>query len=108
MDDKNTIKHELQNILSGKNKVSHGDTIQAALSYLRRSQKTSSVAEGDKYHKTEETKNLISYVSDNNLWVKNLNFSDYFSEGAEQRVFIKDEKTVYKLNDSICYATWID
>lgn len=42
------------------------------------------------------------------MWVRTLNFDNYLSEGAEQRVYIKDERTVLKLNDTIYYATWLD
>lgn len=42
------------------------------------------------------------------MWINSLDFGAYLSEGAEQRVFIQDEKTVCKLNDSIYYATWAD
>jgi hypothetical protein len=62
----NTV-HELQNILSGKNKVSHGDAIQAALSYLRRSQNASDLAQGEKHYKAKETEKLIIYATENNL-----------------------------------------
>lgn len=104
----NNIKDELQNILQGKGVVSYGKPIQAVASYLRRSQETSALAQTDEYFKREETKRLIEYIEENNLWINNINVDDYLSEGAEQRVYIKNEKTVYKLNDTIYYATWLD
>lgn len=104
----NTIKYELQNILSGKGKVSHGDAIQTIADYLRRCQETSSLAPTDKHFKAEETKKLIEYIDNNKFWLHSLNFDTYLSEGAEQRVYIKDEKTVLKLNDSIYYLNWLD
>ena len=58
--------------------------------------------------KEEETKRLMQFVNDNNLWVDNIKIELYISEGAEQKVYLKDSSTVLKLNDSIYYATWID
>lgn len=104
----NNIKDELQNILSGKNTVGHGNAIQTVANYLRRSQTTSKLAQTDKHYKKEETEKLLTYIEQNRLWVTSLNFDSYLSEGAEQRVFIKDDKTVYKLNDSIYDTTCLD
>jgi len=105
---KNNIKDELQNILSGKSQVGDGNVIQTIANYLRRSQTTSKLAQTDKYYKKEETEKLLIFIKQNDIWVKSVNFDSFLSEGAEQRVFIKDDKTVYKLNDSIYYTTWLD
>ena len=105
---KNNIKDELQNILSGKSQVGDGNVIQTIANYLRRSQTTSELAQTDKYYKKEETEKLLTFIEQNDIWVKSVNFDSFLSEGAEQRVFIKDDKTVYKLNDSIYYTTWLD
>lgn len=105
---KNSIRDELQNILSGKNPVGDGNVIKTIANYLRRSQATSKLAQTDKRYKKEETEKLLTFIEQNNLWVKSLSFDSYLSEGAEQRVFIKDDKTVYKLNDTIYYTTWLD
>jgi hypothetical protein len=32
----------------------------------------------------------------------------YVSEGAEQKVYLKNSSTVIKLNDAIYYLSWID
>ena len=66
------------------------------------------MAQEDKHHKDKETEKLTTYIEQHNHWMTNINFSDFISEGAEQRVFIKDEKHVYKLNDTIYYAAWVD
>jgi hypothetical protein len=102
----NDIKNELQDILQGKSQVRNGELIQTISNYLRRSKKTSALAETDKHFKREETKRLIHFITENNLWVKEINLDLYISEGAEQKVYLKDE--VYKLNDSIYYTSWID
>lgn len=102
------LKDELQNILSGKKPFSGGDAIQAVAHYLRGSQASGGLAQTSKHYKAEETKRLIAYIDENKLWVHSLDFSAYLSEGAEQRVFIKDDKTVCKLNDAIYYSSWLD
>ncbi len=104
----NNVKYEIQHVLSGKSQVSHGTVIQAIASYLKAGTPTSSVVEADKQYKQQETEELVAYAVQNKLWVETINFSNFISAGAEQRVYIKDEKSVYKLNDSIYYASWID
>lgn len=101
------IKDELQDIIQGKSGNSQKTLIQAIASYLGTSQRASTMAEDDKHYKQEETKSLINYIDQNNLWVNDkVNFDLFVSEGAEQKVYIKNNKTVYKLNDSIYYSTW--
>lgn len=34
--------------------------------------------------------------------------SQYVSEGAEQKIYLRDSETVLKLNDTIYYETWLD
>jgi hypothetical protein len=102
------MKDEIQHILSGKSQVKHHHLIQAACSYLKRSQGTSSMAKDQQQHKEEETKSLIQFAEENNLWVENINIELYVSQGAEQKVYLKDGTSVLKLNDSIYYASWVD
>ncbi len=103
------IKNELQNIIQGKNYSSTRTLIQTTASYLRTSPSASFVAEDSKQNKQKETKRLIEYCNQNNLWVDDrINFNLFVSEGAEQKVYIKNNKTVYKLNDSIYYESWLD
>jgi hypothetical protein len=102
------MKDEIQYILSGKSQVKHHHLIQAACSYLKRSQGTSSMAKDQQQHKEEETKSLIQFAEDNNLWVENINIELYVSQGAEQKVYLKDGTSVLKLNDSIYYTSWVD
>ncbi|MGV9004659.1 putative polyvalent protein kinase domain-containing protein [Flavobacterium sp.] len=37
-----------------------------------------------------------------------MDFSQYVSEGAEQKVYLKDSENVLKLNDAIYYTSWKD
>ena len=107
MNSKNT-KHELQNILSGKGKVSYGEPIQAAARYLRESLGAGKKTQGNEPDKTEETERLVDYVNMHNLWNCDINFGLFISAGAEQRVFIKNTQKVLKLNDTIYYQSWSD
>jgi len=102
------MKDEIQLIISGKSPVKHGDFIQTVLSYLNRSQATSTVAKEDKYFKKEETKRLKNFAEENNLIVTSINLDNYISQGAEQKVYLKDGSTVVKLNDAIYYNSWVD
>lgn len=49
------MKHELQNIISGKGQVRHGDTIQTISNYLRKSKSSGRALESGKQIKSEET-----------------------------------------------------
>ncbi len=102
------MKYELQNILQGKSAVSYGEPIQTILRYFGTSQKTGGLATGTKQDKAEETARLKEYIQAHHLWMENLDLSNYLSEGAEQRVYIKDAQKVFKLNDAVYYATWVD
>ena len=104
----NDLKDELHNILSGKSEVRFGAVIQTIASYLNDGEKTSSVIEIEKHFKSEEAKRLESYISEKNLWVENIDFSQYVSEGAEQKVYLNDSEHVLKLNDAIYYNSWKD
>jgi hypothetical protein len=104
----NLLKNELFNIISGKSQVSNGTIIQAIASYLKHGSQTSIEIENSKQVKEQETKKLESFVSQHHLWISNVDFSQYISEGAEQRVYLKDSDYVLKLNDSIYYSSWTD
>jgi len=102
------MKDDIQHILSGTSQVRHHYLIQTTCSYLERSQRTSSMVKDQQQHKEEETKSLIQLADDNHLWVENINIDLYLSQGAEQKVYLKDGLTVLKLNDAIYYASWVD
>src|SRR5690606_5315290 len=104
----NHLKYELHNVLSGKSEVSFGTIIQAIASYLKNGEKASRTVENEKHFKSEETKRLEKFITLNNLWIKEIDLSQYVSEGAEQKVYLKDSENVLKLNDSIYYSSWKD
>lgn len=102
------MKDELQSIISGNGKVRYGAGIQAITSYLRGSQETSKLAKDSKHFKIQETKILINYISEHDLFFNEIDIEKYISEGAEQKVYLKDGETVIKLNDSIFFNSWLD
>jgi hypothetical protein len=99
---------ELQDIISGKKQVRHGAIIQSAASYLRRSTQTGNLAKQDKHFKKQEEEALRKFITENKLWTNDIDLSNYVSEGAEQKVYLRDDKSVSKLNDAIYYSSWFD
>jgi hypothetical protein len=104
----NIMPDELQCIISGESQVRYGTNIQAVVSYLRASEETSTLAKTDKHFKREETARLRTYITNHNLWKKDIDLNNYVSEGAEQKVYLKDSRSVIKLNDAIYYLSWVD
>jgi hypothetical protein len=102
------LKQELYDVISGKSQVRFGTIIQSIASYLAEGSKSSSEIENSKHFKEEETKKLVSYVTENDLWINDIDFTQYVSEGAEQKVYLKNSDHVLKLNDSIYYSSWRD
>jgi hypothetical protein len=103
------IKDEIQNIIYGKSGNSPKTLIRTIADYLRASERASTLVKKDKQYKQEETKKLIEFCNQNNLWVnEKVNFDLFVSEGAEQKVYIKNNTTVFKLNDAIYYESWED
>ncbi|MDQ8003926.1 MAG: hypothetical protein REI64_03935 [Pedobacter sp.] len=102
------MKNELRNVLSGKSKVRFGEIIQAISSYVRKSTETSTAIKDTKLFRKQEEQVLEKFIIENNLWINDIDFSKYVSEGAEQKVYLKDDKHVIKLNDAIYYTSWID
>ena len=100
--------NELQSIISGKSQVRYGANIQAAICYLTGSAKSSAMDKTDKLFKRQETEILKQFIKNQNLWIKDINLYNYVSEGAEQKVYLKDNRSVIKLNDAIYYLSWGD
>ncbi len=63
------MKDDIQHILSGTSQVKHHHLIQTTCSYLKGSKGASSMVKDQQQLKEEETKRLIQFVNDNNLWV---------------------------------------
>jgi hypothetical protein len=102
------MNDELQCIISGKSQVRYGSNIQAAAGYLAASEKSSSLDTADKHFKHKETERLKHYIENQNLWLRHIDLNNFVSEGAEQKVYMKNSRSVIKLNDAIYYLSWID
>ena len=103
----NHLKYELYNVLSGKSAVRFGAIIQTIAGYLNDGEKTSPIVEDEKQNKKQETERLKDWISKNKFWIE-VDVSQYVSEGAEQKVYLKDSENVLKLNDAIYYLSWKD
>jgi hypothetical protein len=102
------LKDEIRAIISGKGEVRYGTAIQAASDYLGNGPQASPKTQIPKQIREKETKKLEEFISEGNLWIEDINFSNFVSQGAEQRVFLKDSDRVIKLNDAIYYSSWKD
>src|SRR5690606_20984555 len=102
------IKHELQNLISGKSGNSDDALIHTIASYLSSGQRTGPMAQEKHQNKSQETTKLIDFASKKNLFIADLKEENYIAEGAEQKVYIKGDQYVLKLNDAIYYASWED
>ncbi len=66
------------------------------------------VCKNPKQIREQEAERLEVFIFENNLWIGDIDFSQYVSEGAEQRVFLQNSENVRKLNDAIYYSFWKD
>jgi hypothetical protein len=103
-----TLKHELRAIISGKSKVRFGAAVQAVIGNLGASTPTSTTTQSLKQVKSEEAERISAFAHKSGLWQESIDISNYVSEGAEQRVYLKDPDHVLKLNDAIYFETWHD
>lgn len=104
----NHLKNELYDVISGKSQVRFGAIIQAIACHLSDGSQTGLKIEGAKQSREEETKRLEYIITEKNLWITDIDFSQYISEGAEQRVYLNSCDHVLKLNDAIYYSSWLD
>jgi len=102
------MNYEIQNIISGKSQVRYGANIQAVADYLRTSETTSTLDKSNKHFKREETERLRKFIENKNFWVEDIDLNSFVSEGAEQKVYLKNNRSVIKLNDAIYYSSWFD
>ncbi len=91
------MKNELYNVLSGKSQVRFGATIQAITGYLADGTKPSKEIKNTKHFKKQETERLIHYIESQKYWFQDVDYSQYISEGAEQRVYLKNSQYVLKI-----------
>jgi len=55
------------------------------------------MAQEYKQNKQQERESLIQFANQENLWLANINVENYVSQGAEQKVYLKDDASVLKL-----------
>lgn len=103
-----SLKDELHDVISGKNQVRFGTLIQTVAHYLKNGAGTSSNTQGQKHLRKKEEEKLDSFITEKELWIYDIDFTQYVSEGAEQKVYLKDSEHVIKLNDGIYYKLWAD
>jgi hypothetical protein len=106
------IKDEIKKIFydndpSGNGVKREGDFIKTITSYIRRSKGASQKIESTKQIKAQESAIIKQFAKDNQKWIENFDESNYFEEGAEQKVYLSG-KNVLKINDGIYYETWED
>lgn len=101
------LKNELRNVISGKSEVRHGGIIQTIARHLEKGTESGLPPKNFKRLKAQEAKKLKDFAESHNLLVS-IDFSQYVSEGAEQRVYLKDSGSVTKVNDAIYYSSWRD
>lgn len=101
---------EIRNVISGKSQVSNGEAINAAANYLRNSPLPSAQNKGTKFYQKQEGARLKEYATRHNLWFPyNFVYKKEFSSGAEQKVYLLNEKSVVKLNQGRFYDyCWLD
>jgi hypothetical protein len=102
----NHLKNKVYDVISGKSQVRFGTIIQAIASYLSHGSSTGSKIENTKQFKKQETERLEYFISENNFWINTIDLTQYVSEGAEQKVYLKDSDHVLKLNNAIYYSCW--
>ncbi|WP_166925716.1 putative polyvalent protein kinase domain-containing protein [Flavobacterium poyangense] len=102
------MKHELQNIISGKSQVRHGNSIQTISRYLRKSESSGGALKSGKQSKSEEAALIKQFCNKNGFWITAINLNTFVSSGAEQKVYLQNRHKVIKLNDSIYYESWED
>ncbi len=84
-----SIKHELQNIISGNGSVGNGKVIQSINEYIRREKKAvSNLAEGE-FNKNKETQILKGLISHSNLWYSGIDDTKYIGEGEANLLLLK-------------------
>lgn len=103
-----SLKDELHDVISGKSQVRFGTIIQTVAHYLKNGTETGSNTQGQKQIRKQEEKKLDSFITEKELWIHDIDFTQYVSEGAEQKVYLKDSEHVIKLNDGIYYESWTD
>ncbi|AYL97415.1 hypothetical protein [Mucilaginibacter celer] len=103
------IKDELQHIILGDEPIGRASQLKKTQSFLRANAGTSFKAEKQQQLKSEETTAIVTFAKKENLFYEPvIHDADFFSEGAEQKVYRLGDAHVLKINAGIFYETWLD
>lgn len=80
-----SLKHELQNVISGNGSVRNGEIIQTITAHLRREKETIQGTAKVEFFKEQETQILIEFIKTHGLWYKDVDESKYIGEGPNKR-----------------------
>lgn len=102
------LKHALRDVISGKSTVRCGATVQAVAGHLRTSTGAGAETTDRKQVKKQEGEKIRAFAQRAGIWAYEVDLSMYVSEGAEQKVYLRGNDHVLKLNDAIYFETWTD
>ncbi len=103
------IKDELRNIIIGDGSIGKTSQLKKTQNFLRGNEETSLRIKKQKHLKSEEEISLIDFAKQENLFYEpEISEQEFISAGAEQRVYLYNDFSVIKLNDSVFYKYWID
>ncbi|MFH1119133.1 MAG: hypothetical protein V1775_04875 [Bacteroidota bacterium] len=57
--------------------------------------------ENPEQYKGQETKRQLNFISENNFWITDIEFSLFLISGAGKKVYLKDPESELKQNDAI-------
>lgn len=97
--DTKQIKHELQNLISGKSGTSYDALIQTVTHHLRSGKRTSPMAEEKHKNKSKEKEKLIEFAKLNNLILDAIPKERFIASGAEQKVYITGDLIISLLRN---------
>lgn len=81
----NTIKYELQHLISGKSGSSYDALVQTVANYLRSGKSAGPMAEEKLQNKPKETKRLLEFARQNGLLIADINQDNCILQGVEKR-----------------------
>lgn len=106
---KNSLKYELQNLLSTDGYTGQTGLIGTIQRFLRTNETTSESHTNPEFSKNQEEKKLIDFIEQHRLWFQgNITPENYLTQGAEQKVYWYDNLHIIKLNNGIFYQKWLD
>lgn len=99
--------HGISKIIQRLGGTAEESLITKSLHYLERSQRNHPKAQTGYQSKETEARILEEFIESEKIWYNFHEFSLYLDEGAEQRVFMDENRgKVIKMNDAIFYVNW--